>query len=150
MRKLRLSGKMTGSPWGLSGEELACQCRRCRRRGFNRWVSKIPWRRERQPTPVFLPRKSHRQRSLVGYSLCGLQSQTRLLSAHTLPSPVQVWKTPVQSSYLLFSQPMAGCSNHPEPRGGAWDEREGAWYMSHYRKSIKCRCMNGTKKQSYN
>ena len=27
------------------------------------------WRRKWQPTPVFLPGKSHRQRSLVGYSL---------------------------------------------------------------------------------
>ena len=31
----------------------------------------LPWRRERQPTPVFLPRKSHGQRSLVGYSQWG-------------------------------------------------------------------------------
>ena len=29
---------------------------------------KIPWRRKWQPAPVFLPRKSHGQRSLVGYS----------------------------------------------------------------------------------
>ena len=29
---------------------------------------KIPWRRKQQPTPVFLPGKSHGQRSLVGYS----------------------------------------------------------------------------------
>ena len=29
---------------------------------------KIPWRRKWQPTPVFLPGKSHGQRSLVGYS----------------------------------------------------------------------------------
>ena len=32
------------------------------------WVGKIPWRRAWQPTPVFLPGESHRQRSLVGYS----------------------------------------------------------------------------------
>ena len=31
-------------------------------------VRKIPWRRKWQPTPVFLPGKSHGQRSLVGYS----------------------------------------------------------------------------------
>ena len=31
------------------------------------WVQKIPWRREEQLTPVFLPGKSHGQRSLVGY-----------------------------------------------------------------------------------
>ena len=31
-------------------------------------VRKIPWRRKWQPTPVFLPRKSHGQRTLAGYS----------------------------------------------------------------------------------
>ena len=30
------------------------------------WVGEIPWRRKWQPTPVFLPGKSHRQRSLMG------------------------------------------------------------------------------------
>ena len=29
---------------------------------------KIPWRGKWQPTPVFLPQKSHGQRRLVGYS----------------------------------------------------------------------------------
>ena len=32
---------------------------------------KIPWRREWQPTPVFLPEKSPRQRSLVSCSPWG-------------------------------------------------------------------------------
>ena len=45
--------------------KTTCQCRR---RGFYSWVGKIPWRRKRQPTPVFLPGESHGQRSLVGYS----------------------------------------------------------------------------------
>ena len=49
----------------LSGKESACQCRRHR---FDPWVGKIPWRRKWQPTPAFLPGKSHGQRSLVGYS----------------------------------------------------------------------------------
>ena len=35
---------------------------------FDPWVWKIPWRRNWQSTPVFLPGKSHEQRSLVGYS----------------------------------------------------------------------------------
>ena len=30
-------------------------------------LRKIPYRRAWQPTPVFLPRESHGQRSLVGY-----------------------------------------------------------------------------------
>ena len=52
----------------LSGKESACKCRR---HGFNPWVEEIPWRRKWQPTPVLLPGKSHRQRSLVGYSPWG-------------------------------------------------------------------------------
>ena len=32
--------------------------------GFDPWVRKIPWRRARQPSPVFSPGESHRQRSL--------------------------------------------------------------------------------------
>ena len=38
-----------------------------RRRRFNPWVGKIPWRRTWQPTPVFLLGESHGQRSLVGW-----------------------------------------------------------------------------------
>ena len=45
------------------------------RPGFDPWVGKIPWRREWQPTPVFLPGEPHGltpgQRSLAGYSPCG-------------------------------------------------------------------------------
>ena len=32
------------------------------------WVRKVPWRRKWQPTPVFMPGKSHGQRSLAGDS----------------------------------------------------------------------------------
>ena len=35
------------------------------------WVEKIPWRWKWQPTPVFLPEKSYRQRTLAGYSPWG-------------------------------------------------------------------------------
>ena len=31
-------------------------------------LGRFPWRKAWQPTPVFLPRESHGQRSLVGYS----------------------------------------------------------------------------------
>ena len=50
-------------PCWLRGKKFASQCRRCR---FNPWVGKIPWRRKWQLTSVFLPGKSHGQRSLVG------------------------------------------------------------------------------------
>ena len=48
--------------------------------GCERWTIKkvegeelmlFPWRREWQPTPVFLPGESHGQRSLAGYSPWG-------------------------------------------------------------------------------
>ena len=32
------------------------------------WVGKIPWGKDRLPTPVFLPGEFHGQRSLAGYS----------------------------------------------------------------------------------
>ena len=38
------------------------------RPGFDPWVGKIPWRRERLPTAVCLPGEFHGQRSLEGYS----------------------------------------------------------------------------------
>ena len=34
-------------------------------------LGRFPWRRKWQPTPVFLPGKSHVQRSLAGYSPWG-------------------------------------------------------------------------------
>ena len=57
-----------GFPDGASGKEPICQRRKHKRqrRGFDPKVRKIPWRRARQPTPVFLPGESHGQRNLVG------------------------------------------------------------------------------------
>ena len=58
-------------PGGAGGKEPTCQCRRHKRYGFNPWVGKIPWKLAWQPTPVFLPGKSHKQRSLAGYNSWG-------------------------------------------------------------------------------
>ena len=35
-----------------------------------------PWRRKWQPTPVFLPGKSHGQRSLAGYRVHGVAKES--------------------------------------------------------------------------
>ena len=48
------------SPGGSDGKESTCNA--------GDLVGKIPWRREWQPTPVFLPGEFHGQRSLAGYS----------------------------------------------------------------------------------
>ena len=58
-----------------SGKESTCQCRRCR---FDPWVGRIPWRREWEPPPVFLPGKSHGQRRLADYSPRSHKSQIQL------------------------------------------------------------------------
>ena len=58
-------------PGGASGKEPVCQFRSYKRGGFHPWVGKIPWKREWQPTPVFLSGESHRQRSLAGYNPWG-------------------------------------------------------------------------------
>ena len=54
-----------------NGKEPTCQCRRCKRCGFDPWVGKIPCRRAWQPTPLFLPGESHGQRILVDSSPWG-------------------------------------------------------------------------------
>ena len=41
------------------------------------WVGKISWRRKWQPTPVFLPGKSHGQRILASYSPWGCKRVSR-------------------------------------------------------------------------
>ena len=73
-------------------------CLQCRRPRFDPWVGKIPWRRAWQPTPVFLPGKSHGQRSLAGYSSWGRKELdctewlTLSLSHVGTPSYQGVWK----------------------------------------------------------
>ena len=42
-----------------------------RRHRFDPWAGKMSWRRKSQRTLVFFPGKSHRQRSLEGYSPWG-------------------------------------------------------------------------------
>ena len=60
------------------------KCSRHRRLRFDPWVGKVPWRRKWQPTPVFLPGKSHGQKSLTGYGPWGRKESdiTERLSTH--------------------------------------------------------------------
>ena len=48
-------------------------------------LGRFPRRRAWQPTPIFLPRESHRQRSQAGYGLqsCKGQTQLKWLSMHS-------------------------------------------------------------------
>ena len=72
-----------------SGKKSTCQYRRCKRCGFDPWVGKMPWRSKGQPTPVFLPGKSHGQRSLACYSPWGGQRVRRdRVTEHTEGQPL--------------------------------------------------------------
>ena len=103
----------------VSGKETACQCRR---RGSDPWDRQIPWRRKWQPvlaTPVFLPGKSHGQRSLHG---CSPQAHRKVryntgtinktaASSLLMPDPLypprdqhQSWDNPGQEANLAETQ----------------------------------------------
>ena len=92
--RTRLKWLSSSSSRWHSDEESICQCRRCRRCSFNLWVKKTPWRKKWQPTQVFLPGKSHEQRSLEGYSARGhIESDmTEQLSTHTHAHVLKIFR----------------------------------------------------------
>ena len=69
-----------GKLWWLRSKESTCQCRK---HGFGPWVRKISLRRKWQPTLVFLPGKSHGQRTLAGYSPWGHKESDTTVCKHT-------------------------------------------------------------------
>ena len=76
------------------------------------WVGKIPSRKKWLPIPVFLPGKSHRQSSLVGYSV------------HWVTRVRHNWATKQQLTLRVASgrlQPRCICSCTLHHRGGNWD-----------------------------
>ena len=93
-----------GISWWLSGKESTCQCRRYR---FNFWVRKLPWRRKWQPSPVFLPGKSHGQRSLVAIVHWVSKSQTPLSTPSTC-KPLG-GKFSLVVSFQYCTQALCGC-----------------------------------------
>ena len=98
-----------GFPGGASGKEPICQCRGHRRCSFDLWVGKIPWKRERQPTPIFLPGESHGQRSLVGYSPRGHEELDRTrLKRHSMRGSL-LWHVELRSSHLARGWTQAPC-----------------------------------------
>ena len=90
---------LPGFPGGSEGKRI---CLQCRRSGFVSWVGKIPWRREWQPAPVFLPGEFHGQRSLGCYSPWGCKE------LHTIDWLIHMHKvrylTGKPWSPLMFSQ----------------------------------------------
>ena len=101
-------GITTGFPGGVSGKEPACQYRRHKRRVFDPWEGKIPWRRAQQPCPVFLLGESHGQRSLEAIVHRNAKSRTWLkwFSRHRGNNNKKSWN-------VLIIYPMTGAVLKP-------------------------------------
>ena len=90
-------------PWWPNGKKIHLQCRRP---GFNPWVGKTPWRRAWQPTPVFLPGKSHGQRSWWATVHGVRKSQTRTSDKLFHFTPRSLWlSNPVARSRAALPFP---------------------------------------------
>ena len=72
---------------------------RGRRLGFDSWIGKIPWRRERLPTPVFWPRKFHGLYSPWG---CKESDTTEQLSLCLLTAEIQPLRFLLVAALLFF------------------------------------------------
>ena len=84
---------MYGFPGGSDGKESSCSAGDLDSIPVSRdpCVRKSPWRREWQPTPVFLPGEFNVQRSLTGCSPWGLKEldmPKRLTQTHKFPQYV--------------------------------------------------------------
>ena len=66
-----MSKSCSMGPLWCCDKKPTCRFKRHKRRGFDPWVVKIPWRRKWHPTPVSLPGKFHGQRSLEDCSPWG-------------------------------------------------------------------------------
>ena len=94
--KVALLHSSIGLPRCHSGKDSTCQCRRHRRhrrQGLDPWLGKILCSRKWQPTPVFVPGKSHGQRILKDYGPWGHKELNMRLTehAHNIPLCVCVY-----------------------------------------------------------
>ena len=72
-----INSNIWGFPGGIVVKNLHANVGDTRDMGLISGSGRSPWRREWQPTPVFLPGEFHGQRSLAGWSPRGSQkSQT--------------------------------------------------------------------------
>ena len=80
------------------GGSVVKTCPPSRRCGSNPWIGMIPWRRERLPSPVFLPGELHGQINLVGYSPWGRKesdtTKTFTLKGMATHSSFLAWRIP--------------------------------------------------------
>ena len=67
------------------------------------WIRKIPWRRKWQPSPIFLPEKSHGQRNLAGYSPYGHKRVGHNLVTNNKNNKQDLYAIMKESSPLCFT-----------------------------------------------
>ena len=85
-----------GLPLWLSGRVHL----QCRRHGFSPWVGKIPWKRARQPTPVFLPGESPWTEEPSGYSPLSRKESDMNVATEQVSEKDSIFKTSVISLIL--------------------------------------------------
>ena len=74
-----------------------------KRRRFDPWVKKIPWRGKWQLSPVFLPGELHGPRSLMGYSPWAHKELDR--TEHTHNVILYTWYSRASERALNFTIP---------------------------------------------
>ena len=118
-RQTILVGIQERFSWKFSSNE-SCQCRRL---GFNPRIGKILWRRQWQPTPIFLPGESHGQRSsLVGYSQWGHKE-----------SDMTEWLSLTHTHTHTFCQARRSWPALKGRTVAVWKERD-CWFSVHHYK----------------
>ena len=102
-------------------------CLKWGRPGFSPWVGKIPWRRERLPTPVFWPGEVHGSQK-VGHDWATFTSVELMVIANTLfqqhKRKLYTWTSPDgqhwnQIDYILCSQTWRRSIQSAKTRPGA-------------------------------
>ena len=81
---------------------------------FNSWVGKIPWRRDRQPTPVFLPGEFLEQRTLAGYSPWGC-NESDMIERLSI-STAALWDPEWEASGLAQGMDIVSSESGPSVR----------------------------------
>ena len=74
------------------------------------WIRNIPWRRAWQPTPVFLPGKSHGHRSLVCY-----WEHTHIFGCHNCGGTADIWWVEAKDAAKWFTRHRTVPHPHPHP-----------------------------------
>ena len=104
--------------WLRDKKKSACQCMRWKRHGFDPWVGNMPWRRIWQPTPVFLPGKSHGFQGVVNPLCMGTKELDMTEQTCSLPiySPYCISASVIYlclQNILIMFQPQSFCTCHP-------------------------------------